>query len=155
MAISEETVPALLRARAQESPNAVAFAYESDGGWREIQWHEFLQQVETLASALRSRGLNAGDRVGILAPTSLAWELIHHAVLFAGGMVVGLEPHDTAERLQTIAEHADVTLLVAGNMGLLKKLSASFLTRMKLVIVVDGSLAEKAITFQALLEAPG
>ncbi|MPZ45398.1 MAG: AMP-binding protein [Betaproteobacteria bacterium] len=159
MAISEETVPALLRARAQESPNAVAFAYESDGGWQEIQWHEFLRQVETLAFALRSRGLKAGDHVGILAPTSLAWELVHHAVLSAGGVVVGLEPHDIAERLQTIAEHADLSILVAGDKDLLKKLSASFLARMKLVVLLEGPPDEtdvvKVVPFRALLGKTG
>lgn len=135
---NEDTIPALLKARAQASPGAVAFAYQVGEVWQEIRWGDFMQRVERLASNLKARGLEPGEHVGILAPTSLEWELMHHAVLFAGAVVVGLEPHDTAERLQTIAEHADLNVLVVGSRELLKKLSEPFLARLKLVVLVEG-----------------
>lgn len=133
-AVRARTVPGLLRARVAQSPEAVAFAYEEAGTWREISWQTFGERVEKLARGLHRRGLALGDHVGILAATGLEWEICHHAILLAGGVVVGLEPHDTAERIRWIARHAAIRFLVVGDELLLRKLDPQELRGYALVV---------------------
>lgn len=138
------TVPSLLQARAAESPALPAFFYETENGWQSITWARFAERARRIACALHQRGLQAGEHVGILAPTGLGWELFHHAVLHAGGVVVGLEPHDIAERLQWIADHAELRALVVGDAELLAKLRPSQIARYRLVILLRGG--EQAVS---------
>lgn len=139
-----ETVPDLLRARAEESPNAIAFSYEDGDGWRTITWGDFYQRARALAAALRAKGLEPGEHVGILAPTGLGWELFHHAILTAGGVVVGLEPHDVPDRLQWIADHAEIRMLVVQDAKLLEKLGRQQIQQYRAVIFLAGALPQSA-----------
>lgn len=103
------TLPALLAQRAATTPNAVAFQHEtSDGRWQAITWQSFHQQVEQIALALQASGLRKGDRLALIAPVSLRWELLHHAALRIGVVVVGLDAHDQPARLACIASQAGV-----------------------------------------------
>ena len=45
-----------------------------------------------LAGALTRSGLQAGDRVGLMLPNSLAWPVAYYGVLRAGGTVVPINP---------------------------------------------------------------
>ena len=45
-----------------------------------------------LAGALSRSGLQAGDRVGLMLPNSLAWPVAYYGVLRAGGTVVPINP---------------------------------------------------------------
>ena len=135
------TIPDILRARVSESPDAIAYCYEAPGGWAQIDWKGFSARAHVLGAALRRLGLESGDNVGILSPTCLGWELFQHAILLAGGVVVGLEPHDTAERLGHIADHARLRMLVVHDSGLLEKLGAVRTSQYRCVIVLDGAAA--------------
>lgn len=117
----------------------MAFFYQQDGAWISINWRDFHRRAEKLARSLAGVGLVPGDHVGILAPTGLAWELLHHAVQIAGGVVVGLEPHDTGERLQYIADHAQLRLLAVQDEKLLGKLSPSQISGLRAVAMVECS----------------
>lgn len=132
-----DTVPGVLAARAAATPGAIAFVEESQAtGPTEMRWHEFDRQVTTLAHGLVALKLTPGAHVGILAPSCLAWELFHHAVLRAGGVVVGLEPHDTDERLQWIADHAELDALIVHDSALLHKLGHDRTKRYRFVITL-------------------
>lgn len=132
------TVPELLRLRARASAQMPAYMCEGQAGqWRAVSWSEHLQAVETLARGLVQLGLRHGDRVALLAPTSLQWERAHHAVLAAGGVLVGLDPHDLPERLCEIARIADVTAVLAADANLVGKLGAAALGQCRLVVLFD------------------
>jgi long-chain acyl-CoA synthetase len=82
-------------------------------------------------------GLQKGDRLGILAPTCLEWELTHMATMATGGILVGLEPHDVAERLQRIASQVDINALLVQDCTLLGKLPTALLRPCKFIITLE------------------
>ena len=86
--------------RARENPDATAFFSLSDGDWQPTRWGEFVAEARQLANALAVAGLKPGDRLGIMAPTGLAWELFQLAALLNGAAVVGLDAHDQPDRLR-------------------------------------------------------
>src|SRR5438309_9580778 len=94
------TVPSLLDLRVADSPSAVAFWQPSfDKGWQPTSWGEFAVQVATVRGALHGAGLRYGDRLALIAPVSLEWELLHHAALSLGAVIVGMDAHDLPSRI--------------------------------------------------------
>ncbi|ACU75171.1 AMP-dependent synthetase and ligase [Catenulispora acidiphila DSM 44928] len=53
---------------------------------------EFHDRARTVAGVLRSRGIGAGDRVGILAANRLEWALLDVACLMIKAQTAGFEP---------------------------------------------------------------
>lgn len=58
-------------------------------------------------------GLQHGDTVGIIAPSSSRWDIVQFAALSVGGVVVGLDPNETSERLATVASQCRLKAVIA------------------------------------------
>jgi long-chain acyl-CoA synthetase len=86
----------LVRSAAAATPDKPALI----GPERSVSWNELDHEVDALAGALRSRGLDSGDRVGILLPNSLAFATTYFAVLRAGLVALPLNTAYTAPELQ-------------------------------------------------------
>ncbi len=102
---ASESLPCFLQRRALQTPKeTVCFETDSTGRQRPVLWEELLPRVRRLAQSLFTMGLEPGQRVGILLPNGLDWDVAQFAVLWVGGVVVGLDPHlpprDTAELFQ-------------------------------------------------------
>ena len=118
-----DTVLECLRDKAESAPNAKAiFTHSPESGWSGVSWKSVCDTVIVLSNVLTERGVKPGDRLAIIAPNGLKWELAHFAALAAGAVVVGLDAHDTPERLQKILRHASVTALVIDSDKILAKL---------------------------------
>ena len=134
---NENTVSRLLEQRAADTPNGVAFQREAeDGSWQPTLWHEFAARVDTLARAMYASGLRKGDRLALIAPVSLEWELLHHAALAMGVVVVGLDAHDLPERLAVMIEQADITAFAASDARVLSQASDSRLNRCHVLLAL-------------------
>jgi len=140
---SEDTVPARLAQRAAASPGAVAFRHQgADGAWQLLDWQGFSHQVDQLRRGMAAAGLRRGDRLALVAPVSLAWELLHHAALSIGVSVVGLDAHDLPERLATMADLADVAAFAVTDPQVLAGLSARRRAATRLWIAVDAAIGK-------------
>lgn len=117
------TVLECLRDQALREPNKTAiFSRIPAGTWEGITWKEFWDRVITLSTGLTAHGLRPGDRLAIILSNGLEWELTHFASLACGAIVIGLDAHDTAQRLENVLAHADVNALVIGSDAILAKL---------------------------------
>lgn len=117
------TVLEFLRDQALREPGKTAvFSLVPAGTWEGITWKEFWDRVITLSNGLRAHGLRPGDRLAIILSNGLEWELTHFAALACGAIVIGLDAHDTAQRLEKVLQHADVNALVIGTDAILAKL---------------------------------
>ena len=106
------SVPDKLILRAAQSPDALAFMHENAaGGWQAVRWSEFNDQIGLLRRGLAAAGLRRGDRLALVAPVSLQWELLHHAALSMGVSVVGLDAHDLPERVASLCAMSQVAAL--------------------------------------------
>lgn len=136
-ALPDRTVPDLLDERVAASPEAAAFCCEqADGSWAPVSWHDFHAQAGRLAAGLLAQGLRKGDRLALIAPVSLEWELLHHAALRTGIVVVGLDAHDLPARLALMCDTADITAVATTAPGLLAALRPDRLQRLRCVILL-------------------
>ncbi|HMO46542.1 MAG TPA: AMP-binding protein [Rubrivivax sp.] len=151
------SVPAMLRERAAASPEATAFCSErADGSWIPMAWREFEAETRRLAAGLLRHGLAKGDRLALIAPVSLEWELLHHAALSIGAVVVGLDAHDLPARVAAMCETADITAVATTHAGILSALKPERQRRLGFVVLLpvsggsSGSSGLAAPAFPAL-----
>jgi long-chain acyl-CoA synthetase len=159
------TLPRVLRERATASPDHSAqWSLDAmSNEWRARTWRDFERRAATLANALRDRGLEPGERVGIIAPSCERWDWVQMGVLGARGVVVGLDPHDMGARLSDIALRAGVTVLFAATTELVAKFAETVRANLRLVVVFDGDATAAgnatAISLgrmlEPLIDAPG
>jgi long-chain acyl-CoA synthetase len=102
---SMETLPAFLAKKVRETPRAtVCFETNLRGHQHPVLWEDFHKKVLELARGLSTLSIEPGQRVGLLMPNGLAWDVAQFAIMEVGGVVVGLDPNippgDTAELLQ-------------------------------------------------------
>lgn len=134
------TVPELLQARAQLSPQAQAlWELRQPQGWQPMSWRQLNDAAEAASRGLRALGLRNGDAVGIVAPSSAQWDVAQFAAMSAGGVVVGLDPHDTDERLASIAAQCRLQVVFAQDEQALAKL---------------GPMCRKALRFAVTFATP-
>ncbi len=144
------TIPDLLARRVEQTPDGLAFGTVAGAELqRGVTWREFATQARAIAASLRELGLRPGDRLGIIAPTSIAWEMVHHGALAAGAVVVGMDPHDTPDRLQRIVEIARIRAVVLGDATIAGKLGDRF-AQGRIVITLEGDATGRFVGWKDL-----
>ncbi|HEX5274538.1 MAG TPA: long-chain fatty acid--CoA ligase [Candidatus Rubrimentiphilum sp.] len=108
-----ETLPAVIR-RSLEQPREAALLERAGSGWGATSSQQLLDRVENLASAIRSSGLQAGDRVALMAVNSVDWVVADFAILFAGCVVVPIFPTQASDQVAFILRDSDAKLVFAG-----------------------------------------
>ena len=58
---------------ADRDPGRAMFAVQADGGWQPVTAAQIAERVGAVAAGLIAGGIKPGDRVGLMAPTSLKW----------------------------------------------------------------------------------
>lgn len=106
----------------------------SSGRWQKIRWEQFHEAVRDLAGQLWRAGLRPGDHVALMMPNGVRWEMIQHAVYRIGGIVVGLDRNDPAERIGDLFSLFDATALIVEDRRLLERIPAAVLKALPLVL---------------------
>ncbi len=81
-------------------------------GEQRSTYGEFAERVNRLASALRSAGLQEGDRVAVLCPNIPPMLEAHFAVPLAGGVIVAINTRLAADDVAWILEHSGARFLL-------------------------------------------
>ena len=90
------TVAALALSAGERFGARLAARHKVDGEWRELSYAEVTAAIEEVALGLIELGIEAGDRVGILADTRLEWTLASYGITAAGAVVVPVYPTNSA-----------------------------------------------------------
>jgi acyl-CoA synthetase (AMP-forming)/AMP-acid ligase II len=113
------TIPALLRAVAQDRSDAEVVVDHSCEPAMRMTYSELLERVNKLAAALISEGVQQGDRIAIWAPNCWEWIVALLGLQSAGAVLVplntrykGLEAADILRR-----SHARMLFTVEGFLG--------------------------------------
>ncbi|MFF0482996.1 amino acid adenylation domain-containing protein [Streptomyces sp. NPDC004435] len=106
--LAARTVPALLAARAEERPDAVAVV--ADGA--HVTYAELTRRVAHAAAALARHGAGPGTLVGIGLPRGLDQLVAVLGTLAAGAAHLPLDPGYPAERLAFVREDSALALRV-------------------------------------------
>ncbi|WP_328910765.1 AMP-dependent synthetase/ligase [Streptomyces sp. NBC_00234] len=94
---------------AREAPaEAVLSRKQPDESWQEVTAAEFAAEVTAVAKGLIAEGLQAGDRVAIMARTTYEWTLLDFASWAAGLVTVPIYPTSSAFQARWILQDAGV-----------------------------------------------
>ena len=133
------TVATRLAWRASQTPQAIAWQPVGTGvAAVPVSWENFAQRVGLVRRGLAAAGLRRGDRLALIAPVSLDWELLHHAAMGMGVGVVGLDAHDLPERLSVMAARAGVTAYAVADASILVRLAVPTQAGAPVCIDMDG-----------------
>jgi long-chain acyl-CoA synthetase len=100
---------------AQVYEDRVAWRYRENGAWQDKTFVEVAESVRELASGLVHAGVQAGDRVCVLAETRYEWSAVGLAILAAGGIVVPIYASSSPGECKWITENSGAVLLIAEN----------------------------------------
>jgi acyl-CoA synthetase (AMP-forming)/AMP-acid ligase II len=81
---------------------------------REITWSVFNEKANRFANMLLSRGVNKGDKVGILLMNCLEWLPIYFGALKTGALAVPLNFRYSSDEIEYCLNLAEVDVLVFG-----------------------------------------
>jgi long-chain acyl-CoA synthetase len=144
---AKETLPNLIRnALAQTRPDALI--ERVDGRWTPTSATELLQRVENLACAIRDAGLNAGDRVALIAQNCVDWIVCDFAAFFAGCVVVPIYPTQALDHTAYILEHSGAKLLFVDTPATAERVRASG-ARLPRVVRFDRKGPDGLASFEA------
>lgn len=105
------TIVGRLASHAQAIPGA-AFLSEVGRDSRPVTYSEAHRMVQQRAAVLVDAGLRRGDRVGVLAQTSVDFALAVLAILEAGGVAVPLSPQDPPSRIARYIDFTEMRFLL-------------------------------------------
>jgi long-chain acyl-CoA synthetase len=86
------TVPELLRRARERHPKPDAFCIKREGRWIQLPLDHILGRAALVMRVLRDRGVKRGDRVVILAESSIEWVIADVSILSIGAVTVPIYP---------------------------------------------------------------
>jgi long-chain acyl-CoA synthetase len=87
---------------AAQYPETVAFLRKVDDEWKPVTTAAFADDVRSLAKGLVARGVQPGDRVGLLSKTRYEWTLADYAIWTAGAVTVPIYETSSPEQVAWI-----------------------------------------------------
>jgi long-chain acyl-CoA synthetase len=111
--LRQTTAPALLLERAGREPARVAFRAKKRGLYRERTWQQYAGLVARTAKAFAARGLEAGDRVAIMADACEEWLICDLAAQSLGAIVYGIYPTASAAEIEYQMRDGGAVLFIA------------------------------------------
>ncbi|MEY9875959.1 long-chain acyl-CoA synthetase [Streptacidiphilus sp. MAP12-33] len=103
----------LVHANAEQHPDLPLVARKVDGVWQDRTARQFLAEVRAAAKGLIASGVNAGDRVGLMARTRYEWTLLDFAIWCAGAITVPVYETSSAEQVEWILGDSGAVACVA------------------------------------------
>jgi long-chain acyl-CoA synthetase len=133
-------VPELFLERVGRTPDAEAFRYPAEAGWRSLTWLELEGRVRAVAGGLRALGVRPEEPCAILAATRIEWVLADFGILFAGGATTTIYPSSTADECAFILSDSGASVAFAENDEQVRKLEArrSELRALRQVVTFTG-----------------
>jgi len=101
----------LLASRVRSTPDRVLVERHVDGQWLPMTAREYDAAIVAAARGLVAKGVQPGDRVGIMSRTRYEWSLLDWATWAVGAVPVPLYETSSAEQVAWILTDADVSML--------------------------------------------
>lgn len=149
------SIPGLYQRWVDQQPYEPGCYRRVGGEWQGVTPLQQLQTVEAWARGLVALGVEAGDRVGILAETSPDWLVADQAILHAGAVTVGIYPSLLGPQVAYQLDHAQVRVLFVSSLPQLTKVRAirEQVPSLEKIVIFDpgpGALANGASPVDAL-----
>src|SRR3954470_3472257 len=127
------------------TPDRVVVEHKSQEGgpWVPVTAHEFDAEIVAVAKGLVARGVEPGDKVGIMSHTRYEWSLLDWAVWAVGAVPVPLYETSSAEQVLWILTDADVSLLfveTAAHAATVEEVRVDAPTLREVLVLDDGAI---------------
>ncbi len=109
------TLHGLFVARANRTPDKVAYQYFEKNAWVSLSWRDMRAAVARWQAALSKEGLQRGDRVAIMLRNCPQWVMFDQAAMSLGLVVVPLYTVDRPDNIAYIVNNAEVKVLLFEN----------------------------------------
>jgi long-chain acyl-CoA synthetase len=152
---SSRTIADLAARAAASYGDRSAIRHKRDGEWVELSFAEVGQIVEEAALGLIALGIQAGDRVCILANTRPEWTYASLAITSVGGVVVPVYPTNSPEECEWVAGNSEAKAVVCENaeqLAKIDKVRASLPALEHSILIDPDSAGGEALTFEEVRE---
>jgi long-chain acyl-CoA synthetase len=127
--------------RADELGERPFLSAKIDGAWQALSWAETARQVCLLAEALRTMGLEQGDRVVLVAENCPEWAIADLAIMAAGCVTTPAYTTNTERDHLHVLENSGAKAVIVGSRKLAQPL---------LPAIVRSGIAENVIGIEPL-----
>jgi long-chain acyl-CoA synthetase len=105
----------IIESKANETPDAIAFAYKSNASWFYMSYHEYLERANKLASSLCNLGIKKGDVISSFSNNCVELNILDLALLKIGAWHAIYFPNYGQENLIDIINKTKPKLIFAGS----------------------------------------
>ena len=139
------SLPALLRHRAEATPDRVAIRHHHGGVWAETTWDQYAHHVEEIGLGLIALGVQPGDRVAIHSDNRPEWLYADLGAQGIGAVPVGVYPTSPPAELEYLLAHCDAVVLVTEDEEQLDKalVVREHLPMLRRIVVIDPTLVTR------------
>jgi len=109
---ADDALTDMVALNAAEHPDAVGLRIQRNSRWEDVTYAEFAAQVAGVAKGLVAGGVQAGDRVGLLAKTRYEWTVLDYAIWTAGAVVVPVYETSSADQIAWILSDSGARAIV-------------------------------------------
>jgi long-chain acyl-CoA synthetase len=150
-----QTLPELIFKRTTGFNKPDCLMVKRDGNYVNISGSEVVENVESVAAALITWGLQKGDRVGLLAENRPEWAYTDLGILSAAGITVPIYGTLPAVQIEYIINDSQMQILFVSNEAQLNKILEirKNLPQIRKIVVFDApaSLPEGTSTFSSVI----
>lgn len=99
--------------RCAQNAHAPLLHYQENGEWKHATWGEVSQQSKSLSAFFASKGINAGDRILVVADNSRDWLITELATLRLKAILVAGYSQSPADEWRHILRDSGARILIA------------------------------------------
>ncbi|HET6840221.1 MAG TPA: long-chain fatty acid--CoA ligase [Candidatus Angelobacter sp.] len=127
--------------------------FRKDGQWRPVSARQYYAYVTSVARALRSWGIQRGDRVAILSENRLEWMLADFACVCSGILDVPVYTTLTADQTAYLLKNSGARVIFVSTQEQLEKIqSIQAQTAIEKIVMMDDVTAPGVVAMRSLLE---
>lgn len=105
----------------QKYPKLDAFTMKINGKWEPTTTQEFINRATKLAKGLIALGVQPGDKIGLISPNRLEWNIVDIAIQQAGAINVPIYPTISESDYEFIFNDAQIKVVFIAGEELLEK----------------------------------
>jgi long-chain acyl-CoA synthetase len=134
-----KTIADLLPRAAEKYADQVAVRFKRDGEWHDVTYAQVGEVVSEIGRGLIDAGIEAGERVCILANTRPEWTYCDFAVSAAGATVVPIYQTNSPAECEWVAGNSDAVAVICEDAAQLAKILEvrDRLPNLRMLVVMD------------------
>ena len=121
-ALTENTIPQLLRWRMEQNPDKVALREKDFGHWRSLTWRQYYDRVVQTALGLARLGLGKGDKIGLITDNIPEMLIVAIGAQALGAVSVAIYQTSLPHEIADIIDYTDIRMMFCDDQEQVDKL---------------------------------